>query len=65
MSIKIDLDIIVNGSDNQTNFTTQLLRLIFKADRANMDKLKLGFPNAVEAISHYRETGDILDLPQD
>lgn len=65
MSIKIDLNIIVNGSNNQTNFTTQLLKLIFKADMINMAKIARGFPNAVQAVQHYKDTSEILDLPTD
>jgi len=65
MSIKIDLDCIVNGSDNQTNFTTLLLRLIFKANPSNKAKLARGFPNAVHAVDHWHTTGEILDLNQD
>lgn len=65
MSIKLDLDRIVNGSNNQTNFTSQLLRLIFKADLTNRAKLARGFPNAVHAVEHYIDTGEILNLDQD
>lgn len=65
MSIKIDLNFIVNGPDNQTNFTTQLLHLIFKADSRNKGLLRGSFPNAVQAVEYYQKTGEILDLPQD
>lgn len=65
MSIKIDLNCIVNGGTNQTNFTTQLLRLILRSDGANRYKISVMFPNAVETVLHWRETGEILDLPQD
>lgn len=65
MTIKYDLDRIVNGNDNQTNFTTQLLKLIFKADLMNKAKLARGFPNAVRTVEHYKDTGEILDLEQD
>jgi len=65
MSLMIDMEIMLNGSDNQTNFTTQLLRLIFKADVLNKAKLRKGFPHAVETVVYYQQTGDILDLPQD
>ena len=65
MSLKIDMDIMVNGSDSQTNFTTKLLRLIFKADSQNKGKLRRGFPHAVETVEHYQETGEILDLSSD
>ena len=65
MSIKFDLDCIVNGSDNQTNFTTQLLKLIFKADQMNRAKLARAFPNAVLTVIQYQDTGEIMDLEQD
>ena len=65
MSIKIDMEIMLNGRDTQTNFTTQLLHLIFKADNSNKEKLRAGFPNAVRTVEHYQLTGDILDLESD
>ena len=65
MSIKVDLHFIVNGPNNQNNFTTQLLKLIFKADLNNQVKLARGFPNAVHAVKHWQDTGEILDLAQD
>ena len=65
MTTKYDLDCIVNGNDNQTNFTTQLLKLIFKADPMNTAKLAQGFPNTVHAVKHYKNTGEILDVPPD
>ena len=64
MSYKIDLDII-HGSNSQTNFGTLLLKLCFKADRSNLEKLRLGFPNAVKTVDHYRQTGEVLDLDYD
>jgi len=54
MSIKIDMEIMLNGDDHQTNFGTQLLKLIFKADGQNKEKLRLGFPQAVRAVEHYQ-----------
>ena len=65
MSIKIDLDCIVNGPDNQTNFTSQLLKLIFKADCHHFELLRMGFPNAIKAVEHFQKTGEILDLEND
>ena len=65
MTIKYDLDRIINGNDNQTNFTTQLLKLIFKADAHNKELLRQGFPNAVLTIEEYRDRGIFLDLEQD
>ena len=64
MSLKVDLNII-HGSDDQTNFGTLLLKLCFKADRSNLEKLRLGFPNAVETVGHYRKTGEVLNLEYD
>lgn len=65
MSIRYDLECIVNGPDNQTNFTTQLLKLIFKADICNRRLLARGFPNAVKSVECFLITGEILDLEQD
>jgi len=65
MSLQIDMTILTQGPDNQTNFTTQLLRLISKADQSNKEKLRLGFPHAVYTVEYYQETGEILDLDQD
>ena len=62
MSIKIDMEIMLNGDDHQTNFTTQLLKLIFKADQSNKEKLRLGFPQAVRAVEHYQRTGEIIEV---
>ena len=61
MTIKIDMEIMLNGDDHQTNFTTKLLKLIFKADEFNKERLRLGFPEAVRAVEHYQKTGEILD----
>ena len=59
MSLEYDLHQIVEGSDRQTNFGTLLLKLIFKADLANRELLRKGFPDAVELVDHYVKTGDI------
>ena len=65
MSIRIDMEIMLNGNDNQTNFTTQLLKLIFKADSSNKGKLRLGFPQAVRAVEHYQRTGEIIEVGEE
>ena len=62
MSIKIDMEIMLNGDDHQTNFTTKLLKLIFKADNQNKEKLRLGFPQAVRVVEHYQKTGEIIEV---
>ena len=36
-------------------FTANLLRLISKADSYNLERLRKGFPEAVEAIEAYRK----------
>lgn len=59
MSIKIDLENIVEGSDDATNFTSCLLRLIFKADQMNKASLRCAFPAEVRAVETYQETGEI------
>lgn len=65
MSLKIDMQNIVEGPDNATNFGAQLLRLVFKADQHNKRRLGMGFPNAVLMVERYQEAGDILDLDYD
>lgn len=60
MSLAYDLNDLINGSGMQTNFTTMLLKLIFKADEYNLKKLRKGFPEAVEIVEHYQKTGEIL-----
>ena len=61
MSIKIDMEIMLNGDDHQTNFGTKLLKLIFKADQFNKARLALGFPQEVIAVEHYQRTGEIIE----
>lgn len=36
-------------------FTAQLLRLAAKADSNNLEKLRTGFPEEVEALEEYRK----------
>ncbi|MCJ7635197.1 hypothetical protein MUP77_22740 [Candidatus Bathyarchaeota archaeon] len=65
MSLQYDLHEIVEGSDVQMNFSTLLLKLIFKADLHNKELLRKGFPNAVSMVEKYRERGIIQDLKYD
>lgn len=65
MSLKIDLENIVKGPDDARNFTADLLRLILKADSANRQKLRQGFPNAVAVVDLWRNSSEIRDLPED
>jgi len=65
MSYNIDLNKIVNSGDKQTNFSTMLLKLVFKADRLNRAKLARAFPNAVEMVERFQQFGEILDLEDD
>jgi len=58
MSIAYDLHDLVNGSGKQTNFTTKLLKLIFKADAFNLEKIRMGFPAEVQAVEHYLKNGE-------
>jgi hypothetical protein len=62
MSVAYDLHCITYGNDTQTNFTTQLLRLIFKADCFNREKLRLAFPYEVEMVESYQKTGKIKGM---
>ena len=57
MGLQFDLHDLVNGSGKQTNFTTQLLKLIFKADNHNKELLRKGFPNAVFTVEQYQQLG--------
>lgn len=63
MSLVDDLKHFENGKE--TNFTSQLFRLIAKADMHNRVLLRKSFPNAVKAYEHYFYTGGYLDLPYD
>lgn len=65
MSLEIDLDNIVNGKNDATNFSTQLMRIVFKADIINKAKLYAVYPNLVRTVEHYQEFGEKLDLPYD
>ena len=65
MSYKVDLENITVYKNDATNFGTQLLRLVMKADMANLPRLRAAFPNAVRTVLEWRETGEIPDLPYD
>jgi len=65
MPLKIDLENIVKGKNDATNFSTQLMRIVFKADVTNKVKLFTVYPNLVKTVAQYQKTGDILDLPYD
>lgn len=65
MPLNIDLDNIVNGKNDATNFSTQLMRIVFKADIRNKAKLAREYPNLVKMVTTYQTTGEILDLPYD
>jgi hypothetical protein len=62
MTIRVDMEIMLNGDNHQTNFGTMLLKLIFKADENNREKIRLGFPEAVQAVEHYQRTGEIIEV---
>ncbi len=65
MPLKIDLENIVHGKNDSTNFSSQLMRIVFKADRRNIIKLGNEYPNLVKTVVNYRNSGEILDLPYD
>ena len=65
MSLKIDLENIVEGKNDATNFSTQLMRIVFKADNNNKAKLYTVYPNLVRTVAQYQLTGEKLDLPYD
>jgi len=65
MPYKIDLDNIVNGKNDATNFSSQLMRIVFKADVINKAKLHTVYPNLVRTVQQFQDTGEILDLSAD
>lgn len=65
MSLKIDLANIVDGRNDATNFSAQLMRIVFKADGANKGKLRQVYPNLVATVEAYQTTGARLNLPYD
>ena len=65
MPLKMDLDNIVNGQNDATNFSTQLMRIVFKADPSNRYKLTTVYPNLVKTVRQFMDTGEILDLLYD
>jgi len=65
MSLKLDLENIVEGKNDFTNFATQLMRIVFKADVINKAKLHSVFPNLVRTVQTFMDTGEKLDLPYD
>ena len=64
MSLKFDM-LSVTGDNKATNFSAMLLRLIFKADPQNREKLRKGFPNAVRMVERFKDGLPPLDLPYD
>ncbi|MDD5701383.1 MAG: hypothetical protein PHU23_04955 [Dehalococcoidales bacterium] len=65
MSYKVDLENITVYKNDATNFGSQLLRLVMKADLANKARLREAFPNAVKTVEVWHQTGEIPDLPYD
>ena len=65
MSLKNDLENIVDGKNDATNFSAQLMRIVFKADRANKWRLNRVYPNLVTTVHRYQTAGEKLDLPYD
>ncbi len=65
MPLKIDLENIVEGKNDFTNFSTQLMRIVFKADIINKAKLHTVYPNLVRTVQAFMDTGEKLDLPYD
>ncbi len=65
MPLITDLENIVEGKNDATNFATQLMRIVFKADVVNKAKLHTVFPNLVRTVQTFMDTGEKLDLPYD
>ena len=65
MPLKIDLENIVEGKNDATNFSAQLMRVVFKADVVNKAKLYTAYPNLVRTVQSFMESGVKLDMPYD
>jgi hypothetical protein len=65
MSYQTDLENITKYKDDATNFGAQVLRLVMKADLSNLRLLQRAFPNAVQTVKDWRESGVIPDYPYD
>ena len=65
MSLRNDLENIVEGKNDATNFSAQLMRVVFKADSANKWRLRQQYPNLVNTVARYQTTSEKLDLPYD
>jgi hypothetical protein len=57
MTVEYDVHDLMFGQGTQTNFTTQLIKLILKADDTNKERIRLGFPHAVEVVEEWQQTG--------
>jgi hypothetical protein len=57
MTVEYDLHDLMFGQGKQTNFNTMLIKLIFKADNINKERIRAGFPHEVEVVERYIETG--------
>jgi len=67
MGLYHDMHDIVNGSNKTTNFSSEMIRIVLKADTANISKLGTIYPNLVRTVQYWRDSsdGEILDLPYD
>ncbi|MBA7570536.1 hypothetical protein ES708_12288 [subsurface metagenome] len=63
--LHIDAVNVLQGRDDATNFTAQLLRLIRRADERHLEMIRKVFPNAVRVYEHWFNTEEILDLDYD
>lgn len=53
MSMMMDFKLWLSG-ENRDNFGFLLFRMIAKADRRNIEKLRLSFPNHVKLYENWR-----------
>lgn len=51
-----DLDDIGRSMRDGTWFTSHLLRLCAKADKQNLERIRLGFPEVVAAYESWRDS---------
>lgn len=54
MSMVEDFICLTHHNLSRDNFTSQLFKLIFKADRENLNQLEKGFPSELELFYWWR-----------
>ncbi len=67
MTLKTDLDNIVNGDGKETNFASQMMKMYMRADGTNRFKIHSVWPNLADTVDGWKAspTQEIPDLPYD